>query len=109
MLSSKITPLAPLGARVRDRLTGFTGIVIARTEWLYGCVRVGIAPEEVEDGKQPADDWWCDEGQVEVLEERAHQGVEWMDETPGPGGGVRVRAGKGGPSRPTGARSTEAG
>lgn len=28
-----------LGDRVKDQVTGFEGIAIARTEWLFGCPR----------------------------------------------------------------------
>ena len=53
-----------LGDRVKDKVTGFTGIVIARTEWLYGCVRYGIQAEELKDGK-PLEAQWLDEKQLD--------------------------------------------
>lgn len=34
-----------LGDLVRDKVTGFVGIVTSRTEWLHGCVRVGVQPQ----------------------------------------------------------------
>lgn len=41
-----------LGDRVKDRITGFQGIAVARTEWLYGCVRITVQPEKRDgDGK----------------------------------------------------------
>ena len=49
-----------LGDRVRDRVSGFTGVVIARTEWLYGCTRFGVQAEELKDGK-PIEAEWFDE------------------------------------------------
>ena len=39
-----------LGSKVRDTITGFTGIAIARTEWMYGCARITIKPQELKDG-----------------------------------------------------------
>ena len=33
-----------LGSRVRDSITGFAGIAVSRTEYLYGCVQVGVQP-----------------------------------------------------------------
>ena len=57
-----------LGQRVRDRLTGLEGTVISRTEFLYGCVRVGIQPLEVKDGK-PVDSSWVDEPQCDVIDD----------------------------------------
>jgi hypothetical protein len=45
---------ASLGDKVRDRITGFTGIVVARTQWLNGCIRLQIQPEALDkDGKIP--------------------------------------------------------
>jgi hypothetical protein len=33
-----------LGSEVRDSMTGFAGVVVSRTEYLYGCVSVGVQP-----------------------------------------------------------------
>lgn len=71
-----------LGDRVKDRISGIKGIAIARTEWLYGCVRITIQPEKLDkDGKQH-DNISVDEPQVQVIkagvvENRPH----WRDET----------------------------
>jgi hypothetical protein len=40
-----------LGDKVKDRVTGLTGIVIARTDWLNGCIRMTVQPQELKDGK----------------------------------------------------------
>lgn len=58
-----------LGSKVRDSITGFEGIATSRTEYLYGCVHVGITPTELRDGK-PVDSQWFDEQRVQVIEER---------------------------------------
>ncbi len=34
-----------MGAKVKDKITGFTGIVIARTEWQSGCIRYTVQPQ----------------------------------------------------------------
>lgn len=40
-----------LGMTVVDALTGFTGTVIGRAEYLYGCVRAEVQPKQLkEDG-----------------------------------------------------------
>lgn len=57
-----------LGDKVRDRYTGFEGIAIARTEWLYGCVRITIQSTKLHDGR-PLEDTF-DEQRVEVTEAR---------------------------------------
>jgi hypothetical protein len=59
-----------LGDKVKDRVTGFTGIVISRTEWLNGCIRIGIQPQELKDGKSIEAEWY-DAQQVEILESGA--------------------------------------
>ena len=33
-----------LGSKVKDLYTGFVGIAIARTEWLYACTRITVEP-----------------------------------------------------------------
>ena len=55
-----------LGARVKDPISGLTGIAVSRTEFLYGCVRVGVQPEALHDGK-PIDQVFVDEPQLEVV------------------------------------------
>lgn len=42
---------AKLGDRVRDQITGFTGIVVAETKWLTGCARLSVQPETLHEGK----------------------------------------------------------
>lgn len=56
-----------LGNKVRDTITGFAGILIGRTEWMYGCNRIGIQPEGLHEGK-PVDAEWFDEQRVELVE-----------------------------------------
>lgn len=40
-----------IGDKVRDRVTGLTGIITARTEWINGCIRMLVQPQELKDGK----------------------------------------------------------
>lgn len=41
-----------LGDRVKDAVTGLSGIAIARTTWLHGCDRIAVQPEKLgKDGK----------------------------------------------------------
>ena len=55
-----------LGDRVRDKITKLSGIAVGVTEWLYGCRRIGVQPEEGKDGK-PIEQFWVDEPQLEVV------------------------------------------
>ncbi len=49
-----------LGQRARDRITGYVGVVVGRTEWLNGCVRFGIQSELLKYGV-PTETQWFDE------------------------------------------------
>lgn len=56
-----------IGQRVRDSISGFEGIVVAKTSYLYGCERVGVAPEYLDDDGETISWHWFDEPQVEVI------------------------------------------
>ena len=55
-----------LGDKVRDRVSGLEGIVVARTNWLNGCIRFTIQPQELKDGK-PVDTSWFDIEDMELV------------------------------------------
>lgn len=60
------THMIELGKIVRDRITGFEGVVVCRTEWLFLCVRIGVQSQALKDGQaqEPA---YFDEAQLEVI------------------------------------------
>lgn len=66
-----------LGDLVRDRITGFEGIVIGRTEWLRGCDRVTVQGRELHDGK-PTEPVSFDVPDVELVQ----KSVVERDEAP---------------------------
>lgn len=51
------------GQRVTEKVSGYTGIVIAKTEWIYGCVRFGVQAEGLHEGV-PLEPQWFDEGEL---------------------------------------------
>lgn len=55
-----------LGDKCKDKITGFKGTCIGRTQWLHGCVRITIQPEALRDGK-PIEAHTFDEPQVELI------------------------------------------
>lgn len=57
-----------LGSRVKDTITGFEGVAIGRTIWLYGCERICVEPTTLREGK-PIEERWFDDQRVELLEE----------------------------------------
>jgi hypothetical protein len=40
-----------LGDKVKDKISGFTGIAIGQTTWLNGCVRITVQGPTDKDGK----------------------------------------------------------
>jgi hypothetical protein len=60
-----------LGSRVRDTVSGFKGIAVARTCWLHGCVRITISPEKTDNGKILSNETF-DEPQVEYVDKKSH-------------------------------------
>lgn len=55
-----------LGQTIKDSITGYQGVAIGRTKWLYGCVRITIQGDLDKDGKVP--DTVCfDEEQLIVV------------------------------------------
>jgi len=39
-----------LGGKVRDKITGFEGIVVYRSQWIHNCNTYGVQPEKLKDG-----------------------------------------------------------
>lgn len=61
-----------LGSRVRDRITGFEGIITARIEFLTGCDRYIVQPRVDKDGKVPRSETF-DEATLELMEDAPQQ------------------------------------
>jgi len=64
-----------LGDDVKDRISGFSGVVVAITDWLNGCRRITIAPKELDSGKLLGSETF-DAEQVELIKSNAPVGVE---------------------------------
>lgn len=56
-----------LGSKVKDKVTGFKGIVSGRYEYLYGCCRYSVQPEELTKEGKVADALSFDEDALEIL------------------------------------------
>ena len=76
-----------LGSKVRDIVTGFTGIVTSRAEHLTTCRRYWVQPEADKDGKTP-DGQWVDEPTLMVVKEPSKEIREMKRalQTPAPAG-----------------------
>jgi hypothetical protein len=67
-----------LGDRVKDKVSGYKGVIIGEHQWLYGCKRLTIQSEELKDGK-PIDTICIDEPQAQLVKSGV---VKSGDDTP---------------------------
>ncbi len=58
-----------LGEKAKHKITGFTGIIIARTEWLNGCWRMTLQSHKLKDGI-PVEPQTFDEFDLELVEDK---------------------------------------
>lgn len=56
-----------LGSKVKDKITGFTGIAISHIKYLTGCDQIGVTPEVDKDGKVQ-DTHYFDYTRLDVIE-----------------------------------------
>jgi hypothetical protein len=59
-----------LGDECRDTISGFSGVCVARTEWLNGCWRITLQPQALDNGKLLPNETF-DEFQIEVTKRGA--------------------------------------
>jgi len=57
-----------LGQKVKDRITGFTGMVTGRCEYITGCAQLLVQPPVKADGDF-VESRWLDEDRAEVLKD----------------------------------------
>jgi len=55
-----------LGDKVRDKITGFMGIAVAKTEFLNGCIQFNVLPKGDKINKMP-DEISIDEQSLEII------------------------------------------
>jgi len=55
-----------LGVKVKDVITGFTGVVTARCEHITSCNTYAVNPQEVSESK-PVEPAWFDENRMELI------------------------------------------
>lgn len=69
-----------LGDKAKDKITGFEGIIVYRTQWLHNCNVYGMKSQELKDG-MPRDNAQFDEPQLELVKEKE---IEKSRKTGGP-------------------------
>jgi hypothetical protein len=60
-----------LGDIAKDTITGFSGVVVARCDWLNGCVRMTIQPKGLKDSK-PIEAQTFDVEQLVLVKAKQH-------------------------------------
>lgn len=60
-----------MGDRVRDRISGYEGIVVGITDWMYGCRRPMVQSTGLNTDGKPIELQSFDEPQLELLEHAA--------------------------------------
>lgn len=55
-----------LGMMVMESFSGFTGMVVARSEWLWGCVTIGVFSGEVKDGAVVEEQWFDENRLIQI-------------------------------------------
>jgi len=53
-----------LGQEVKDKITGFVGIIVSRAEHLTGCNRYGVQSRKLKSPTETAEWVWFDEHQL---------------------------------------------
>lgn len=67
-----------LGDRVKDSVTGFAGIAVARTTWLNGCDRIAVQPEKLDKNGHPKEDRIFDEMQLQLIKAGVVKGTNMV-------------------------------
>lgn len=67
-MKKKNTFKLDLGKEGKDKITGFTGIIVGRAEHLFGCNTYGLAPKvyDKKNNKRGETEWF-DEGRIEII------------------------------------------
>jgi len=58
-----------LGQIVKDKVTGFSGLVTARAYYLTGCTQYLITPTDLDRDGNIREGEWLDDSRVEIVEE----------------------------------------
>jgi len=65
-----------LGDKVRDEVSGFEGIVLAKMEALYEASQCRVHPTELKSDGEMRDSKWIEEGRLKPIEKRPCPGFQ---------------------------------
>jgi hypothetical protein len=85
-----------LGDRVKDPITGYTGIVTCITTWLHGCIRIGVLPEKLTNEGKLGDELYFDQSRLELVKAGVHKPLVTVVQEAQP---TATHRSTGGPSR----------
>ena len=86
----KIHAIKPAkGDLVKDKITGFTGVVICVLDYLHGCTRLAVQSTELKDGL-PKESQYFDEYQVEIVTKGFYFAEKKKVEVRPPGGDTYI-------------------
>ncbi len=74
-----------LGKFYCDRVTGFKGMAVSKTEYLEGCERFAIQPKVDKDGKLPQSEYF-DEPRLAEIDGKSYYDDSLSSDQPDPGG-----------------------
>lgn len=63
---AQIGPIVEKGDLVKDKITGFTGVVVCVLDYLHGCTRLAVQSSTMKDGL-PTEPQYFDSYQVEIV------------------------------------------
>jgi hypothetical protein len=72
------------GDELKDKITGFRGVVISRGDYLTGCNRYALKPQKLMKDKKIQDAEWFDEDQLILIKKKKID----LSERPNTGGPV---------------------
>jgi len=55
------------GVKVKDAVTGLTGIINGAVIWLNGCIQYSVQPRAKSGETKKPGSWWIDEEQLEAV------------------------------------------
>jgi len=65
-MSEEVSFKYKLGAKVKDRVSGYKGIIDGRKQLLNGCLQYSVQAAVIEKGELVSG-WWIDEAQLELI------------------------------------------
>ena len=65
-----------LNNHVEDKVTGFSGIILARSEYSTGCLQYGVTPTDLNKDGDLKEWQWFDESRLKEINKKTIQGLK---------------------------------